>query len=92
MTTSVAVTSLWKPEFPELADDESLSRKVGAAPAEKFVKITHAVPMLSLGNIFSDDELVEFVARKALPRAPGRGPARFYRRTEDRRVVLQSAL
>jgi DNA ligase (NAD+) len=50
-------------EFPELADDDSLSRKVGAAPAEKFAKITHAVPMLSLGNIFSDDELVEFVAR-----------------------------
>jgi DNA ligase (NAD+) len=50
-------------QFPELAGEDSLSKKVGAAPAEKFAKITHAVPMLSLGNIFADDELEEFVAR-----------------------------
>ncbi len=50
-------------QFPELADEESLSRKVGAAPAEKFAKVAHAVPMLSLGNIFSDDEVEDFVAR-----------------------------
>jgi DNA ligase (NAD+) len=50
-------------QFPELADEDSLSRKVGAAPAEKFAKVAHAVPMLSLGNIFSDEELEEFVAR-----------------------------
>jgi DNA ligase (NAD+) len=50
-------------QFPALVDENSLSRKVGAAPAEKFAKIAHAVPMLSLGNIFSDEELEEFVAR-----------------------------
>jgi DNA ligase (NAD+) len=50
-------------QFPELADEESLSQKVGAAPAEKFAKVAHAVPMLSLGNIFADDELADFVAR-----------------------------
>jgi len=49
--------------FPELATSESLTRKVGAAPAEKFAKIRHAVPMLSLGNVFSDEEVVDFVAR-----------------------------
>ncbi len=49
--------------FPALVDENSLSRKVGAAPAEKFAKIAHAVPMLSLGNIFSDEELEDFVAR-----------------------------
>ena len=49
--------------YPELAGADSLSRKVGAAPAEKFAKITHAVPMLSLGNIFADEELEEFCAR-----------------------------
>ncbi|MGO9418444.1 NAD-dependent DNA ligase LigA [Roseiarcus sp.] len=49
--------------FPELADAESLSRKVGAAPAEKFAKVRHAVPMLSLGNIFADAEVEEFCAR-----------------------------
>jgi DNA ligase (NAD+) len=58
--------------FPELAGADSLSRKVGAAPAEKFAKITHAVPMLSLGNIFTDDDLVEFVAR--VKRFLGLGP------------------
>jgi DNA ligase (NAD+) len=49
--------------FPELVDADSLSQKVGAAPLEKFAKIAHAVPMLSLGNIFADEELLEFVAR-----------------------------
>jgi len=49
--------------FPELATPESLTRKVGAAPAEKFAEIRHAVPMLSLGNVFSDEEVVEFAAR-----------------------------
>ena len=49
--------------FPELADADSLSRKVGAAPAEKFAKVRHAVPMLSLGNIFADEEVEEFCAR-----------------------------
>ena len=49
--------------FPELADAESLSRKVGAAPSEKFAKVRHAVPMLSLGNIFADEEVEEFCAR-----------------------------
>jgi DNA ligase (NAD+) len=49
--------------FPELASPESLTRKVGAAPAEKFAKIKHAAPMLSLGNVFSDEEVHEFVAR-----------------------------
>ncbi|WP_294540777.1 NAD-dependent DNA ligase LigA [uncultured Rhodoblastus sp.] len=50
-------------QFPQLADDKSLSKKVGAAPSEKFAKIVHAVPMLSLGNIFSDADLWEFLAR-----------------------------
>jgi len=36
---------------------------VGAAPAEKFARVKHAVPMLSLGNVFSDEEVHEFVAR-----------------------------
>lgn len=48
--------------FPELAEG-SVSRRVGAAPAEKFTKVRHVVPMLSLGNIFQPDEAEEFVAR-----------------------------
>src|ERR1700728_1970112 len=48
---------------PELADAQSQSRKVGAAPSEKFAKVRHAVPMLSLGNIFVEAEVAEFCAR-----------------------------
>ncbi|HEY8214324.1 MAG TPA: NAD-dependent DNA ligase LigA [Methylocystis sp.] len=49
--------------FPELATPQSLTKKVGAKPSEKFAKVKHAVPMLSLGNVFSDEELDDFVAR-----------------------------
>jgi DNA ligase (NAD+) len=49
--------------FPELAGKESLTKKVGAKPSEKFARVTHAVPMLSLGNVFSDEEVADFVAR-----------------------------
>lgn len=49
--------------FPELGGDASLTKTVGAAPAEKFAKIRHVVRMLSLGNVFADEEVHEFVAR-----------------------------
>ena len=49
--------------FPTLIREDSPSRKVGAAPAQKFAKIRHAEPMLSLGNAFSDSEVAEFVER-----------------------------
>ena len=49
--------------FPDLRTLESLSLKVGAAPAGKFKKVRHAVPMLSLDNAFADQDVVDFVAR-----------------------------
>jgi DNA ligase (NAD+) len=49
--------------FPQLAGTDSANRKVGAPPSEKFAKVRHAVPMLSLGNIFADEEVEEFCAR-----------------------------
>ena len=49
--------------FPKLADADSANRKVGAAPSEKFAKVRHRIPMLSLGNIFADEEVEEFCAR-----------------------------
>jgi DNA ligase (NAD+) len=49
--------------FPQLAEADSANRKVGAPPSEKFAKFRHAVPMLSLGNIFADEEVEEFCAR-----------------------------
>src|SRR5262245_21087157 len=42
--------------FPELVSAESLTQKVGAKPSEKFAKVRHRVPMLSLGNAFADEE------------------------------------
>src|SRR5499426_1194967 len=49
--------------FPDLRTLESLSRKVGAAPARGFAKVRHAVPMLSLANAFSEEDVTDFVAR-----------------------------
>ncbi|QTL05859.1 NAD-dependent DNA ligase LigA [Aquabacter sp. L1I39] len=49
--------------FPELRTQESLSERVGAAPSSRFAKIAHTVPMLSLANAFSDEEVEEFVGR-----------------------------
>jgi DNA ligase (NAD+) len=59
-------------EFPELVTKESLSERVGAAPAEKFAKVRHKVPVLSLGNVFTDAEVEDFVAR--IRRFLGLGP------------------
>ena len=50
-------------KFPDLVKSDSPTQTVGAAPARGFAKIQHAVPMLSLGNAFSDEEVTEFVER-----------------------------
>jgi len=49
--------------FPELLREDSPSLRVGGAPAEKFGKVRHAVPMLSLDNAFDADDTRAFVAR-----------------------------
>jgi DNA ligase (NAD+) len=49
--------------FPQLKTADSLSDKVGTAPSEKFAKVRHRVPMLSLANVFSEEEVTEFVTR-----------------------------
>jgi DNA ligase (NAD+) len=49
--------------FPDLRTDDSPTQRVGAAPAQGFAKVRHAVPMLSLGNAFDEDDVAEFVAR-----------------------------
>ncbi len=49
--------------FPKLVTKESPSQKVGAAPARGFAKALHSVPMLSLGNAFSDEDVVDFTER-----------------------------
>lgn len=49
--------------FPSLIRPDSPSQKVGAAPAAGFKKVQHSVPMLSLGNVFNEEEVAEFFAR-----------------------------
>jgi len=49
--------------FPDLVREDSPTRRVGARPAEGFAKVRHAVPMLSLGNAFSEEDVADFVAR-----------------------------
>src|SRR6185437_16783205 len=49
--------------FPDLVTANSPTQTVGAAPARGFAKVQHTVPMLSLGNAFSDEEVAEFVER-----------------------------
>ena len=48
--------------FPDLIRADSPSKKVGAAPSEAFSEVRHARPMLSLGNVFSDEDAAEFLA------------------------------
>ncbi|MBN9019538.1 MAG: NAD-dependent DNA ligase LigA [Rhizobiales bacterium] len=47
--------------FPALKS--AVSTSVGAAPAGKFAKVRHVVPMLSLDNAFADQDVVDFVDR-----------------------------
>ncbi|MCB5177142.1 NAD-dependent DNA ligase LigA [Microvirga lenta] len=49
--------------FPEFRTTESLTQKVGAKASEKFSKVRHRVPMLSLANGFADEDVEEFVER-----------------------------
>ena len=46
--------------YPDLKRDDSPTEQVGAAPAEGFGKITHAVRMMSLANAFDEEELADF--------------------------------
>lgn len=48
---------------PELHDPSSPTQRVGAAPADKFEPVQHTIPMLSLDNVMSADEVREFDQR-----------------------------
>jgi len=59
----VRENSALETRYPHLARIDSPSRLVGAAPSGHLAKTAHAHPMLSLDNAFTDDDVIEFVAR-----------------------------
>jgi len=50
-------------EHPALRTPDSPTQRVGAAPSSAFAEVRHAMPMLSLANAFSDDEVEDFARR-----------------------------
>ncbi len=64
--------------FPALKRADSPSERVGVAPSGKFATVRHAVPMLSLENAFSDDDVRDFVAQMH----------RFLGRPDDEPIAL----
>jgi DNA ligase (NAD+) len=58
----LAIKELIKLEtkYPEYATDDSPTKRVGGHVATHFVKVKHEIPMLSLSNQFTDDDLIKF--------------------------------
>ena len=48
---------------PGIVDKDSPTKKVGFAPSEKFSKVKHLVPMLSLDNAFTKDDVEDFLKK-----------------------------
>ena len=52
-------------EFPELKSEDSPTQRVGGTITKEFDTVTHKYPMLSLGNTYSEEDLIEFDKRVA---------------------------
>lgn len=50
-------------KYPELKRDNSPTMRVGGQVIDEFKKVTHEIPMLSLGNVFNEDEIMAFDER-----------------------------
>jgi len=50
-------------DYPELITADSPTQRVGSAPLDKFTQVTHAMPMLSLDNVFDEADLTAFNQR-----------------------------
>ena len=62
-------------DHPDLITADSPTRRVGAAPSEKFAKVTHRRQMMSLANAMTEEEFLEFDAR--VRRLLGGDPLRY---------------
>src|SRR5689334_19130884 len=68
--------------FPELIRSDSPTKRVGAAPAAGFAKVTHSRPMLSLENAFEEQDVRDFFA----------GVRNFFRRTATEALVAEDKI
>lgn len=50
-------------KYPDLITSDSPTQRVGATPSEQFKTVSHKIPMLSLSNAFSDQEIIDFDER-----------------------------
>lgn len=50
-------------QFPSLQSPDSPTQRVGGAPLEMFQKVVHRIPLLSLGDIFNEQEVRDFDRR-----------------------------
>ncbi len=50
-------------KFPALMTPDSPTQRVGGAPLESFLQVTHRTPMLSLDNTYSQEEVADFFRR-----------------------------
>ena len=50
-------------EYPDLKRDDSPTNRVGGDIIEGFDKVTHSIPMLSIGDVFNEDEIIDFEKR-----------------------------
>lgn len=50
-------------DYPELKKIDSPTQRVGGKPLDAFTQVEHRIPMLSLGNVFSEQELQDFYKR-----------------------------
>ena len=50
-------------KYPELIRDDSPTHRVGGIVLDEFQKVTHKIPMMSLGNVFNEDEIRTFDSR-----------------------------
>ena len=71
-------------KYPELHGKDSLTQKVGSDLTNDFAKVSHAVPMLSIANVYSAEEMAEFV------RAAEEGIAALDERTDLRSYRLET--
>jgi len=84
--SDAAYDKLWveyralRKEFPHLVPKNDPEKKVGSAPAGGFAKVTHAAPMLSLDNAFSEEDIDDFIA----------GIRRFLKLDDDEKIAFMA--